>query len=349
MGAQAYAVFMARRSNRRQFQVALTWGAAALLVWVLWDARLALLLAFGAFLTAILLGSLGRILARWTRCSEKIGLGLATLLVIVVFVGTACLFGSQLASQLSGVMKQVEAGQRSLQNMLAQHGGSDLGTTMAEKGSSLITSFVTDFASLGLHFLEALIVLVITAIYLAAQPKLYSGGIIAMFSTESRPRVREVIDLVETALRRWLLGQLVLMLIVGALTAVGLLIIGLPDPAALALISGIAEIVPYVGPFVSAFPALLVALTLGWWPILWTAGLYLLVHLIEGYIAAPLLERHFITIPPALILIGIVAVDLVFGAPGIVLAAPITVVVYILIKASYVEDPLELETKSGPA
>ena len=101
--------------------------------------------------------------------------------------------------------------------------------------------------------------------------------------------------------------------------------------------------------FISAVPALLVALTLGWSPMIWTAIAYLLVHLIEGYIAAPLLERHFITIPPALILIGIVVLDLIFGTAGIVLAAPITVVAYILIKANYVEDPLELESPASPS
>jgi predicted PurR-regulated permease PerM len=139
------------------------------------------------------------------------------------------------------------------------------------------------------------------------------------------------------------------MLLVGAMSFVALIVIGVPDPVALALIAGLSEIVPYVGPFAGAVPALLVALTVGWWPLLWTAGAYLVVHLVEGYIAAPLLERHFITIPPALILIGIVAVDLVFGTAGIVLAAPITVVAYILIKANYVEDPLELDRPSGPA
>lgn len=333
------------QSNRRQFQIALTWVGAALLAWILWDARLALLLAFGAFLTAILLGSLGAFIATWTGLSSKLGLAVATLLVVAVVGVTLWLFGSQLSSQFGGLMKQVEAGRQHLQAMLSSNGASQLSTRVAEQGAALVTSGVTDIASTGIRFVEAAVVLVITAIYLAAEPKLYSHGIVAMFSPASRPRVREVIDLVETALQRWLLGQLLLMLLVGVLTFMALLIIGIPDALALALIAGIAEIVPYIGPFISAVPALLVALTLGLSPVLWTAATYLLVHLVEGYIAAPLLERHFITIPPALILIGIVLVDMIFGTAGIFLAAPITVVVYVLIKACYVEDPLELERR----
>jgi len=333
------------QSNSRQFQTALTWGAAALLIWILWDARLALLLAFGSVLTAILLGSLASIIASWTRLPQKVGLGLATLLVAAVIGVTLWLFGSQLSSQFSGVLKQVQTGQQHLQSMMTQDGASQFGSTIAAKATSLITSTATEIASVGFRFIEGGVVLVITAIYLAAQPRLYSRGITAMFSPASQPRVQETIALVETTLRRWLLGQLVLMLIVGVMTFAALFFIGIPDPIALALISGIAEIVPYVGPFISAVPALLVALTVGWWPMLWTLVAYLFVHLVEGYIAAPLLERHFITIPPALILIGIVAVDLIFGTAGIVLAAPITVVVYVLIKAIYVKDPLELDAR----
>jgi predicted PurR-regulated permease PerM len=333
------------QSNRRQFQVALTWAVAALLIWILWEARLALLLAFGSFVTAILLGSLGAAIARLIHAPEKIGLALATLLVFAVIGITMWLFGSQLSSQFRGVIRQVQAGQQHLQSMTTQDGAGQFGSTFADRTTALLTSMATELASLGLRFVEAGVVLVITAIYLAAQPRLYSRGIAAMFAPASRSRVQQTIALVETTLRRWLFGQLILMLLVGVLTFGALLVIGIPDALALALIAGIAEIVPYVGPFISAVPALLVALTLGWWPVVWTAIAYLVVHLIEGYIAAPLLERHFITIPPALILIGIVAVDLIFGTAGVVLAAPITVVVYILVKAHFVDDPLELEVR----
>lgn len=333
------------KNNRRQFQTALTWVAAALLIWILWDIRDALLLTFGAVLTAILLLSLSSIIARWTRLPSPVSLVLATSLVIAVIGVTLWLFGSHISAQFSGVLKQVQQGQQHLQSMLNSGADGHFGSTIAQRGTSMITSMLTDAASIGLRFIEAAVVLVITAIYLAAQPQLYRRGIAAMFDPASRPRVREVVGLVETTLRRWLLGQLILMLIVGVLTFAALLLVGLPNPIALALIAGIAEIVPYVGPFISAVPALLVAVTMGLEPVLWTGVAYLLIHLIEGYVAAPLLERHFITIPPALVLIGIVAVDLIFGTVGIVLAAPLTVVVYMLVKMTYVDDPLELHTE----
>jgi predicted PurR-regulated permease PerM len=60
---------------------------------------------------------------------------------------------------------------------------------------------------------------------------------------------------------------------------------------------------------------------------------------IEGYLAAPLVERYFVTIPPALVLSGIVLSALVFGTPGIVLAAPMTVAVYVAVRLLYGDEP----------
>jgi predicted PurR-regulated permease PerM len=66
---------------------------------------------------------------------------------------------------------------------------------------------------------------------------------------------------------------------------------------------------------------------------MWTAGAYLAVHLIEGYLAAPLIEHN----------LGLVIVEIIFGTGGVILAAPITVVVYVLVKMLYVDNPLEQE------
>jgi predicted PurR-regulated permease PerM len=84
-----------------------------------------------------------------------------------------------------------------------------------------------------------------------------------------------------------------------------------------------------------------VALTLGLMPALWTVVAYVAIHVFEGYVTAPMIERYFVTIPPALILSGIVVSDMLFGTIGIILAAPITVVVYMAVKMLYIEDPLE--------
>lgn len=335
---------------RRTSQTALIWVSLAALAVLLWVVREGLLLIFGAVVVAVLLHVLADFIARWTRLSHGPCLAIATAIVIAVVGVTFWRFGAQLSGQFSGLMHNVETGAHSLRELLKQYGFSSLSNQVTERGTSFITSSISDALKVGLRVIEAAIVLAITGIYLAAQPALYRRGLATLFRPRQRGRALEAIDLIGRTLKLWLLGQLILMLLVGVLSFIALWIIGLPNPVALALIAGIFEIVPYLGPFISAIPALLVALTMGGLaPAIWTAAAYVAIHLFEGYITAPLVERHFVTIPPALILSGIVVCDFLFGTIGVVLAAPITVVVYMAVKMIYVEDPLEEHTAEAGA
>jgi len=334
---------------RRTFQTALIWVLAAFTVFLLWYIRYAFLIAFGSILVALLLIALADLLCKFVKLPRAICLTVATLLVLAIAGVTAWLFGAHLYSQFGDLLRNIKGGETFIRQYFDGTGAPEVADKVAEKGSSMLTTFATQALQLGLGFAVALLVVGITGIYLAAQPKIYRWGIAALFHPLHRAKVLQVIELVETTVKFWLLGQIILMIIVGVLTYGALTVLGIPSPAPLALIAGIAEIVPYLGPFIGAVPALLVALTLGPVPAVWTAGAYLLVHLIEGYIAEPLVERKFVTIPPALILLGLVVVELIFGTGGVILAAPITVVIFVLVKMRYVDDPLEQEEEKRRA
>jgi predicted PurR-regulated permease PerM len=328
-------------SARRTFQTALIWIAVAALTFVLWYIRQGALLVFGAVVVAVLLHVLASFISDWTRVPHGPSLALATGVVIAVIGFTVWRFGAQLSSQFTELVRHVESGAQFLQSTFHNSGLAQVGAQVTEQGTSFITSSLSGMLSTGLTFVEATIVVAISAIYLAAQPELYRAGFAKLFKPEQRPRVMKSLDLIARALKLWLLGQLVLMIGVGILSFIAVWLIGLPNAVALALLAGILEIVPYLGPFISAIPAVLVALTVGVAPALWTVTAYVAIHVFEGYVTAPMIERYFVTIPPALILIGIVASDLLFGTIGVILAAPITVVSYMAVKMIYVEDPLE--------
>ena len=332
---------------RRTFLTALLWAGAAFSVFLLWEIRYAFLIAFGAILVALLLIALADLLCKFVKVPRPVGLTVATLLVVAIAGVTVWLFGAHLYSQFGDLLHNIKSGEDFVRHYFEGTGAPDVADKVAEKSSSMLTAFATQAFQIGLGFLVAMVVVGITGIYLAAQPNIYRWGIAAVFHPLRRAKVLQVIDLVERTVKFWLLGQIILMMIVGLLTYLALLMLGIPNPVALSLIAGISEIVPYLGPFIGAIPALLVALTLGMSAAAWTAGAYLLVHLIEGYIAAPLVERKFITIPPALILLGLVVVEIIFGTGGIILAAPITVVAFVLVKMRYVDDPLEEEEEKA--
>jgi predicted PurR-regulated permease PerM len=130
------------------------------------------------------------------------------------------------------------------------------------------------------------------------------------------------------------------MLVVGVLTGLGLWLIGVPSALALGLLAGVLEFIPLAGPVLAAIPALLLALTVGVDTALWAGGLMLLIQQIEGNLIQPLVQRYAVQLPPALFLFALIGFAAMFGAIGIVLAAPLTVVVYVLNKRLYVQDAL---------
>jgi predicted PurR-regulated permease PerM len=137
-----------------------------------------------------------------------------------------------------------------------------------------------------------------------------------------------------------MMGQLLEMLIIGVLSGVAVWMIGLPSPFALGVIAGVAEFVPYLGPIVAAAPAVLVAITLNSAAVLWTLVAYVLIHQAEGQIVMPIIQRRMVFIPPALMLMSILAIGSLWGVSGMIFAAPITVILFVLVTKLYVRDSL---------
>jgi predicted PurR-regulated permease PerM len=142
------------------------------------------------------------------------------------------------------------------------------------------------------------------------------------------------------ALRQWLLAESVAMALVGILVGVGTWLIGLPAPLALALFAAITEFVPVVGPIIGAIPAVLLATTQGSSTLLWTIVLFLAVQQVESNLITPVVERRMVSIPPALLLFSVLAMGLLFGVVGLFVAAPLTVVLFVLVNKLYVQDTL---------
>jgi predicted PurR-regulated permease PerM len=182
--------------------------------------------------------------------------------------------------------------------------------------------------------------MVISGVYLAAQPDIYRHGLIQLFPPRLHRQAQRAVAEIGEALRLWLLGQLIQMVLIGLITTFAVWMIGLPSPLALGLIAGIAEFVPYVGALLASIPALLVASTQSSDAIIWTGLAYLIIHQIEGELIAPIIQRRMIMIPPAVTILGIAAVAYLFGNYAIVLAAPLVIAVFIGVKRLYIRDTL---------
>jgi predicted PurR-regulated permease PerM len=262
---------------------------------------------------------------------------IATVIVIAVFGGCLWLFGFSLAAQFGNITERLRGGERHLQILLSKNG---LDPTLVTKSASRFSASILDYLNDAVEWAEVAVIITIMSIYLAAEPGSYQAGVRRLFPPATKARAMEALKFIGASLRLWMLGQLLLMLLVGVLSFIALSAIGIPNAGALALIAGATEAVPYLGPFIGAVPAVLVALSLGLHKAILTTLLYLLLHLIEGYLVGPILQRWFVRIPPALILGGIFASQLLFGFAGVILAAPIAVAVFAAVKVLYIHDIL---------
>ncbi len=318
--------------------------ALASLAFLAWYLRDFLLVLVGSVLVATLLELVSEPFVRWCRLPRWVALLIAGLLVLVAIGGSAFLFGTQMSSELEDVLSRANSATTSITKTLqnSQFGRLVLSHISGEMPS--LSSLLGDVLKISLHLVEAVIFIVFAGIYLAAQPDLYRSGAAYLFPGKSRLIAADTIDDIGRALRLWLLGQLIQMLLIGLLSTFAVWLIGLPSPLALGAIAGIAEFVPYLGPILAAIPALLVAVTQGLYPVLWTLVAYIAIHQVEGNLIAPIIQRHMVLVPPATLLLSIVAISLLFGNAAIVFAAPMTVISFVAVKKLYVRDSLGQST-----
>jgi predicted PurR-regulated permease PerM len=310
-----------------------------------WYLRDFLLVFVGTLMVAMLLQLVSEPLVQWCRLPEGAALAIAGLIVLFALAGSAYLFGTQLTSELQDVFSRADAATKTISEEMQRSQLARTALSHLEGGSFSLTDFVGSFVKLSARLLEATILAVAAGVYLAAQPAMYRRGASQLFPPKDRPAVEQAIDDVGRALRLWLLGQGIQMCLVGAITTAAVWLIGLPSPLALGSIAGIAEFIPYLGPVLSAIPAILVAVTGGFYPTLWTIVAYIIIHQVEGNLIVPMVQRRLVFLPPAVLLLSIVVVTEIFGMIGIIFAAPITVIAFVAVKKLYVRDGLGQPTE----
>ena len=317
----------------------------ALVPVLLWQLGSMLLMAFAAVLIAILLHVASEPLQRWTPLPLWVDLLISALFLLLIVSAAVWLFESQVSSEFANVLTQVRAGATVVQQAMSR---SPMGKFILERLGNTnipVTGFLGTLASTLIGVVEAAVVIAISAAYLAAEPRVYRAGVVRLFSPDYRDWADETLVDVGRALRFWLLGQFLQMVVIGLLSTLATWLIGLPSPLALGVIAGLTEFVPYLGPIAAAIPALLVAVTLGMSEVLWTLGAYILIHQAEGNLIMPIIQRRMIYVPPALMLLGMAAIAALAGIVGLLLAAPIVVTIFVIVQKAYVRDTLKEAVK----
>jgi predicted PurR-regulated permease PerM len=191
------------------------------------------------------------------------------------------------------------------------------------------------------HTVEALggfLIVVFLSIYLATDPQLYRRGALALIPHRRREQAGVVMDRVASVLRKWLVTQLIAMLVIGAVTTIVLLILGVKAAFALGVLAGLFEFIPTVGPLLSAIPGVAMGFLDSPEKAAMVAVAYWGIQFLENHILIPLLMKGGMDLPPALTVITQALLALVFGFLGLMVAVPLLATVMVMVQVLYVEQ-----------
>lgn len=303
----------------------------------LWALSDILLLVFGAVFVAVVLRALADPISRMFGLSQSWALAVAGVAMLALIAGVLWLFGSQIAAQLGTVVQQTQA---ALNAIMQELGIKEIKEVLGGSAIGNLAARALGWGTMLFGALASLVLVIAAGVFMAIDPKPYREGLLMLFPMSVQPRLRATLADAGEALRRWLAGQALAMVIVGAMTGVGLWLIGLPSALALGLIAGLTEFVPYIGPIMGAIPALLIASSQGTETMLWTLGVVIVVQQIENNLIMPLIASRTVAVPPAVGLFAVIALGVLFGPLGLLLGFPLAVVLDVAVRRLYVRETL---------
>lgn len=171
----------------------------------------------------------------------------------------------------------------------------------------------------------ALFTLFVISFYFLIERKNLETQLANFMGEEGSKRLVNILKKIEERLGAWVRGQLLLALTIGLSTFIGLSLLGIPYTLALSLLAGILEIIPIIGPIISAIPAILIALTISPFLALVTIALYFIIQQAEAHLIVPLVMQKAIGIPPVVTIIALLVGAKLSGIGGALLAVPVVV------------------------
>lgn len=177
---------------------------------------------------------------------------------------------------------------------------------------------------------------VVLSVYMLIGRKHLDSALNRIMGTHAAAIVSRIILRVEERLGAWVRGQAALALTIGVLTAVGLLILNIPYVLPLSIIAGILELIPNIGPILSAVPAALVAFTVSPFMALVTVGVYVIIQQLENHIVVPFVMNKVVGLSPLITIISLLIGAELAGIAGALMAVP-TVVAIETIISEYVK------------
>jgi predicted PurR-regulated permease PerM len=301
------------------------------------------MLVFAAVVIGAIFDTIASFLCRRLKLGRGIALTLSVISLVAIIAAAFTLFGSQLAGQIDTIQQSIPGAVTNVEAFLDRFGWGEKArelTSISSNDISRILSQAGGYALAAGSSLADLVLVLVGAIFLASDPATYRRGLLLLLPKPAVKTGELAMDDISHGLRGWMLGQSVSSLVIVAFTWAGLELLGVPAAAGLGLLAGLLDVIPMIGPIIAGLPAVLLAFTVSPMTALWTLLLYLLIQQLQGNFLQPMIQKQAVNVPPAVLLFAVIAAGLLFGMMGVLLAAPLTVVVFVLVQRVYVQSLL---------
>jgi predicted PurR-regulated permease PerM len=338
-------------------------GAAVALLWSLRDV---LVQVFAAIVLAMALCTLVGFVGRQLRCSRSLALLLSLLGLLVLLVLGVTVLIPPFAAQFAELLTKVPAAAALLLKMgrsalteTAQMiygrqdatleldwlqeilpGSSDGSAALASGLGEGLNRLLGLAGNLGGAVLQLLFVVAVS-VMVALQPTAYRDVAVLLVPSFYRRRFRQVLDSCGAALSDWMVGVLISSCCVALLSGIGLMLLGVKLVVANALLAGLLNVIPNVGPTLSTVFPMSVALLDAPWKAVAVLGLYFVIQHLESYLITPSVMQHQLKLLPGLTLSAQFLFTVLFGPLGLLLALPMAVCLQVIVREVLIHDVLD--------
>ncbi|MEM1241770.1 MAG: AI-2E family transporter [Cyanobacteria bacterium P01_H01_bin.26] len=329
--------------------------------YIVWKIRAILLLVFMAVVVAIALNNLVRRLQQIglpRRFAIPTVLTISSLAIALFFLGVVPPFVEQFSELIGLIINGVRTLPATLEQLEPRLPGQlrfpelneflDWATSPESALLDVFNNFFDVFNNFFSFFnsslrvlLQALLVLILSLMFLG-NPKVYRSAMLRLLPAFYRRRADGILQDCEVSLCNWMGGILLNSVFIFSLSFVGLWLLGIKLVLAHALLAGVLNFIPNVGPSLSViFPAMVALLSPEPWKVIPVIVWYVIIQQIESYWLTPTVMARQISLPPAFTLIAQICFATIFGFLGLVLALPLAVIAKIWMQELLVKDILD--------
>jgi predicted PurR-regulated permease PerM len=319
---------------RTEIKRAAVWiGMTAFVVGLVWLAQPLLLIMGGLVLAAMFDGG-ARLLGRVLPIPRGIRLTIVVLAVFGFIYWTFVFTGSELAAQAASLQAIVETQIESIGNRIAAAGFNISAEDVKSFGTQILNSVgrVTAAVSSVVGTVTNMAMMLVLAIFIAAEPRMYERGVAWMLPLAEREHFYVTAAKMGSVLRRLMAGRLLGMAVEGFGTWILLSLGGVPMAALLGVLTGLLAFLPNIGAIVSGALIILVGFSAGVDVGLYAIFVYFVVQMVDGYLIVPMVAKRAVDLAPALVLGAQILFGALFGILGLALADPIIAMIKVALE-----------------